>query len=359
MKKYFYRFYILIITLFAIGCNSSDDSSEPKIIGEPFFIKGVDASSIPKVRTSGIVMLNVEEQPEDMLTTLKNAGINTIRIRLWKNPIEEHSSFDEVKLLVNEVKSKGMKVWLTVHYSDTWADPGHQTKPANWEGLSFIALQAEVYNYTSEIMTELKPDYIQIGNEINAGFLWPEGSNTNISQFKTLLSKGVSAVRDNSSSCKVIIHYAGYNGALSFYTSLSGLDYDMIGLSYYPIWHGKDLGVLQSTMNQLSTQLNKDVVIAETAYPFTLEWNDHTNNIIGSEDQLLPQYTPTPVGQKEYLQRINQIVKQVPRGIGFCYWGAELVSFNGVTATNGSATENLAFWDFDNKALPVLDVYNN
>ncbi|KAF2518116.1 cellulase family glycosylhydrolase [Flavobacterium salilacus subsp. salilacus] len=356
MKKYLCP--ILTLLLF-VSCNSSDDAKQPDTVNKSFFIKGVDASSTPQVRQSGTVTLNAAGQPEDMLTTLKNAGVNTIRIRLWKDPENTHSGFEEVKAFADEVKSKGMKVWLTVHYSDTWADPGNQTKPMAWQDADFTTLQQEVYNYTTQIVTAIQPDYIQIGNEINSGFLFSEGSITNTAQFTTLLSKGISAVRDNSAHCKIILHYAGYEGAQNFYSALTSLDYDIIGLSYYPIWHGKDLTAFQNTMTQLTTQYNKDVVIAETAYPFTLEWNDHTNNIIGSEDQLLPQYTPTTAGQKAYLQQIKQIATQVPKGIGFCYWGAELIAFNGSTATDGSATENLAFWDFNNTALPVLEVYQD
>ncbi|AXG75259.1 arabinogalactan endo-1,4-beta-galactosidase [Flavobacterium arcticum] len=352
--------YILAFILFT-SCNSSDDATQQQeqLPETSFFIKGVDASSIPQVRQSGIEMLNTAGHSEDMLTTLKNAGVNTIRIRLWKNPEDNHSSFQEVKAFASEVKSMGMKVWLTVHYSDTWADPGSQTKPVVWQDLDFATLQQEVYNYTAQIVTEIQPDYIQIGNEINSGFLFPEGNITNLSQFTTLLSKGISAVRDTSEDCKIILHYAGYEGAQSFYSELIELDYDIIGLSYYPVWHGKDLTEFQNNITTLANQYNKEIVIAETAYPFTLDWNDYTNNIIGSEDQLLPQYTPTATGQKEYLQKIKQIIAQESKGIGFCYWGAELVAFNGPTATDGSATENLAFWDFNNTALPVLEVYQD
>ena len=357
MKKYI--FYILTLFLF-VSCNSSDDAKQPdNTPNETFFIKGVDASSVPQVRQSGVETLNASGQPEDMLTTLKKSGVNTIRIRLWHNPENNHSGFEEVKAFANEVKSKEMKVWLTVHYSDTWADPGNQTKPVAWQNADFAALQDSVYNYTSKIVTELQPDYIQIGNEINSGLLLPEGSINNATQFTTLLNKGIAAVRDNSNTCKIILHYAGYEGAQQFYSTLSTLDYDIIGLSYYPVWHGKNLETLQNTMDALGAQYNKDVVIAETAYAFTLDWNDYTNNIIGSQEQLLPQYAPTPAGQKQYLQKIRQIAEQSPRGIGFCYWGAELIAFNGPTATDGSATENLAFWDFDAKALPVLEVYNH
>lgn len=363
MQKY--TLLLLLTVLLLISCSKSDDTSTPlpNVGGnpteEPFFIKGADASSIPQIRQSGITMLNANGQPEDMLTTLKNAGVNTIRIRLWHNPADNHSSFEEVKAFAAEVKNNNMRVWLTVHYSDTWADPGHQDKPAQWQSVNYAQLLQEVYNYTEKIVTEIQPEYIQIGNEINGGFLWEEGRSTNPQQFTALLNQGITAVRDNSSTCKIILHYAGHEGAASFYNNVQNLDYDIIGLSYYPIWHEKNLTALQNNMAALANQYNKDVVIAETSYPFTLEWNDYTNNIIGSTNQLLTQYPPTPTGQQQYLNQIKQMTKQAPNGIGFCYWGAELVAFNGPTSEDGSATENLAFWDFNNKALPILTVYND
>ena len=352
------RYLALIVAmLFLFSCDNDENNNADEVKEESFFIKAVDVSSIPEIRNSGITVYNASGESEDMLTTLKNAGVNTIRLRLWKNPENGHSGFEEVKLFANEIKSKGMKVWLTVHYSDTWADPAMQTKPAEWQNLSYTELQENVYSYTTTIITQIQPDYIQIGNEINGGFLWPEGSWENPEQFRTLLSKGISAVRDNSDNCKIILHYAGYEYAQEFYQSLNDLDYDIAGLSYYPIWHGKNLNTLKSTLQNIANQYNKKVVLAETAYPFTLGWNDHTNNIVGAENQILPQFTASQQGQKQYLQTIKQLVSNIPEGLGFCYWGAELIAFRGETATNGSTTENMAFWDFDEKALPVLEVY--
>lgn len=199
-----------------------------------------------------------------MLATLKAAGVNTIRLRLWKNPADGHSGFNEVKAFAQEIKNGGMKVWLTVHYSDTWAGPGKQTKPAVWNGINYMQLKDSVYAYTKKIVMEINPDYIQIGNEINSGFLWPDGNLNNRSQMLELLSKGIKAVRDNSAGTKIMLHNAGIDNAGFLFGIFTGLDYDIIGLSYYPIYHGKNLTTVQTTLNSLGTQFNKDIVIAET-----------------------------------------------------------------------------------------------
>ena len=144
---------------------------------------------------------------------------------------------------------------------------------------------------------------------------------------------------------------------LNFYKNLGTLSYDYIGISYYPMWHGQNLDTVQSQLNAIGNTLKKKVLIAETAYPFTLGYNDYTTNTIGSLSQILPAYPPTPQGQLDYLTKIEQIMLNTTNGYGFCYWGGEWISFMGPTATDGSTYENAAFWDFNDQALPVLNVY--
>jgi len=133
------------------------------------------------------------------------------------------------------------------------------------------------------------------------------------------------------------------------------LDYDIIGLSYYPIWHGKSMDELRQKMEYLSQTFKKEIVIAETAYPFTLDWNDWTHNIVGLEEQLiLPEFPATPQGQKDFIGNIKTITQEVKGSIGFCYWGAELIAWKGKNAQDGSSWENQSLFDFNNKELPVL-----
>jgi len=337
---------------------AGDDSSKVADTTEDVFVRGVDMSFLPEMEADGTVLYN-NGKPQDALTTLKNAGVNTIRIRLWKNPATATSGFAEVKAFSQKVHDAGLKVWLTVHYSDTWADPEHQQIPAEWAGLSLQALTAAAKSYTSTILAEIKPDIIQIGNETNTGFMYPQGNLVdNEAGFLQLVS-GISAtIRQDAPKTKIMLHYAGITERADwFYNKTANIDYDYIGLSFYPIWNGKDLTALQNAIVRLGNAHNKKVLVAETAYPFTLGFNDWTNNVVGLEDHLVPGYPATPEGQKEFLLTVRNAVKATSKGAGFCYWGGEWVSFKGKEATNGSSFENQALWNFDNNALPALDAF--
>jgi arabinogalactan endo-1,4-beta-galactosidase len=353
MKKLL--FILLAITLFS--CSSDSSTTEPPIVEEEF-IRAADMSYLPLIESEGTIYKH-NNTAEDAITTLKNAGCNTIRIRLWKNPSDGHCGLAEVKALAQRVKAAGLKVWLSVHYSDTWADPGNQTKPVSWQSMDFSTLKVSVTDYTNEIMTEINPDIIQIGNETNDGILWPEGKlSSNEDQYLQLVSAATTAVRSKSTTTKIMLHFAGISGAGYYFDKVKTMDYDYIGLSYYPIWHGKSLVDLQNTMNTLSNLYDKKVLIAETSYPFTFGYNDYTNNLIGLDSQIIAAFPATNAGQKGFLSAIKNTVKQSSDGIGFCYWGSEWVAFRGPTATNGSSWENQALWDFTNNALPVMDVFN-
>ncbi|MEO0046473.1 MAG: hypothetical protein RL705_1664 [Bacteroidota bacterium] len=354
MKKILF----LLASITFIACSSDGNSnSEPPII-EDELIRGADMSYLPLIESEGTVYKH-NGINQDPITTLKNAGCNAIRMRLWQNPSDAHSGMAEVKAFALRVKAAGLKVWLTVHYSDTWADPANQTKPAAWQSLSFANLKTAVANYTNLVMTEINPDIIQIGNETNDGMLWPEGRlSTNETQYLELVSSASAAIRSQSTTTKIMLHHAGISGSDWYYSKVANIDYDYIGLSYYPIWHGTDLVALQNKMNTLGQLYDKKVIIAETAYPFTFGYNDYTNNIIGLSNQILPAYPATEIGQKGFLSTIKNTVNQSTHGIGFCYWGAEWVAFRGPTSTNGSSWENQSLWDFNNNSLPVLEVFN-
>jgi len=342
------------ITLFS--CSSGSDSNEPPIEEEEF-IRGADMSFLPLIEGEGTVYKH-NNVAEDPIITLKNAGCNAIRIRLWKDPADGHSGLNEVKALAQRVKAAGLKVWLTVHYSDTWADPGNQIKPTAWQSMDFNALKTAVGSYTNLIMTEINPDIFQIGNETNDGMLWPEGKlSTNESQYLQLVSAAATAIRAKSTTTKIMLHFAGINDSDWFFSKVASIDYDYIGMSYYPIYHGTSLVSLQNKMNTLSQLYNKKVLIAETAYPFTFGYNDYTNNVIGLPSQIIPAFPATNDGQKGYLSAVKNTVKQSTDGIGFCYWGSEWIAFRGPTSTDGSSWENQALWDFTNNSLPVMDAF--
>lgn len=346
--------FVLIVLFFVIVSCSKEEETAKKIP----FIKAADMSYLPLIESEGTIFYNNQRVAEDALRTLKASGCNTIRIRLWHSPSVQHSGFNEVKRLAQRVKSLGMKVWLTVHYSDTWADPGQQVKPTAWNNLSFSQLKNQFEQYTTQIVTQIRPDIFQIGNEINNGFVFPEGNlSNNESQFLDLLTSASNIIRTQSPSTKIMLHYAGIQGSSWFFSKTTAIDYDYIGLSYYPVWHGTDLNLLQQTLTSLGQTYSKKTLIAETSYPFTLGWDDWTNNVIGLMNQLHPNYPATLDGQKNFLQQIKTTVQQTPNGIGFCYWGAEWIAFRGSQASNGSSWENQALWDFDHKSVPAMDVY--
>lgn len=352
------RFLFPLILLFFTACKGDDLQPVPTL-ATPLAIRGADLSSLPEIEAAGTIFYNSAGSPENMLQTLKQNGVNTVRIRLWNNPATIHSSFGQVKTYAARAHAIGLKVWLTVHYSDTWADPGNQITPVAWQGLTFTALKDSVYQFTKKTVQEINPEYIQIGNEINPGMLLPYGDiNTNETQFIDLLKTGCKAVRDFSSSAKIIIHYAGITNTQWFFDKLRNLDYDIIGVSWYPIWHGKSFDALKSALADLHQTYNKQTLVAETAYPFTLQWNDWTNNILGLESQIIPAtYPATPEGQKNFMNQVKSVCQNTTGCIGFGYWGGELVALNGPTATNGSVWENQAFYDFSNKVLPVVTAF--
>jgi len=348
-----FLFSIFILTFFS--CKKSTTSSNAT--DDFSFIKAADISFLPEIRTAEFKVKGPLGNTEDMLYILRSSGVNTFRLRVWVNPADVHSGLYEVKNLCREIKSLGAKVWISIHYSDSWADPGNQRKPYAWWNANFEQLKDSVYQYTSTVARETQADFIQIGNEINNGILWPDGQYTQAENFKALLTEGIIAVRENSPNAKIILHYAGHQYAEEFFSKFDNLDYDIIGLSYYPKWHGKNLDSLNTSITNIGMNLHKKVIIAETAYPFTLSWADWTDNVIGSENEIIPAYPATPIGQKNFLKDIKSLMKNNVFGLGFCYWGGEWIAFKGITSKTGSSWENQAFWDYDHKSLPVLEVY--
>ena len=352
-------FLLMFISLF-ISCQDDTVNEISENQHTSSIISGVDISDYPKVSSYNPTFYDENNNEIDFINSLIQNGVNTIRLRLWVNPVDESSSLDEVKEFSNELKSLGFKIWVTPHFSDTWAHPGQQQTPSDWSSLSFEELKNQVYTYTSQIMSEINPDYIQIGNEINTGILFPHGRIAdNQDQFVELVNEGVNAVRNSSTNAKIILHCAGFESSNWFFNIVNQVDYDIIGISYYPWWHGKSLDDLQNQLSSLSINFEKEILIAETSYPFTLGWNDWTNNNVGLEEHLiLPEYPASPQGQKDFIRDIKNLVFEVNNGIGFCYWGAERIAWDGENSTNGSTWENQAVFDFENKELPVLQEFD-
>ena len=347
------------VILLASSCKKDPDPEALPPEAEPLraWVSAADFSFYPEIRDAGVPFYNSAGQPADPLELLQLAGVNTVRLRLWVDPVGGRSGFSEVKQFSEELHDKGFQTWLTVHYSESWADPANQVTPQRWQGLSLAALQDSVYGYTRRVVADLEPDLIQVGNEINNGFLYPQGHLIDApEQFLALADTAIAAVRRESPSTRIVLHYGSLTGAAWFFDQVQALDYDLMALSYYPIWHGTDLNFLSTILQQISETHKKDILLAETAYPFTLGWEDATNNIVGLNDHLiLPDYPATPAGQQAFVARIKSIVAdEVTRGMGMCYWGGDWVAWKGESASDGSTWENQALFDFDHKALPAL-----
>ena len=360
MKKMITLLLLLAPVLFG-GCKvESTDPPDPEPQGPGYFIRGADLSFLPDIQAASILFYTSGGVQKDMLSQFKDAGCNTVRIRLWHTPAENTSSLPVVKQFAQQVKAAGMGVWLCIHYSDTWADPGQQTVPVAWAGLPADVLGDSIYAYTFKVIQTLEPDFVQTGNEVNDGFVWPQGRISTGGKFHDLMARAVSAGRAARPQTRIMVHYAGVNGAVNFFSQLGAknLEYDIAGISYYPVWHGKDLGYVQSVLASLGKSTGKAVVIAETAYPFTLDWADNTHNLIGLPEHLLPEYPASPEGQKGFLLKVKQMTGSFTQGAGFCYWGGEWVAYKGSQATNGSSWENQALFDFNFKGLPALEAFS-
>ena len=270
----------------------------------------------------------------------------------------------------------GLRVLVDLHYSDTWADPDHQTKPAAWANLDVAQLTSAIYAYTYRVCHAMKrhgvaPAMVQLGNELNAGMLWPDGHTWNPPHWENLaafLKAGYQAVKDCSPETKVMLHLAngGDNGLYRWWfdniTAL-GVEFDVIGASYYGYWHGS-LGDLQANLNDVSARYQKDVIVVETAYPFTLADKDGWENAIRAPSQLVSGYPATPEGQAANFRDVLSIVRAVPngRGLGAFYWDATWTAVPGngwdpADPTSGDAWENQALFDFDGRTLPAMREY--
>lgn len=337
------------------------------------FIRGADVSFLPAVEAGGGVFRE-HGQPTDCLTILKTRGVTTARLRVWHAPSDGHSGLAEVLTLAARARAAGMDLLLDLHYSDTWADPGQQVKPAAWASLPFPVLCDSVRTYTRDVLTTFKvqglaPAIIQLGNEITAGMLWDDGRVgrpfdtpmqwANLAGLLEAACEGVADAFPTGPRPEVMIHIdrGGDNaGARRFLDSLTsrGVSFDLIGLSYYPWWHGS-LADLEANLADLALRYGKDIIVVETAYPWTLGWFDGTHNPVGLPEQLLPGYTATPEGQRAFLATVLATVRATPggRGRGVFWWEPEWIAAPGL----GSSWENLALFDEHGQALPALDVF--
>ncbi len=242
-------------------------------------IIGADISFLPELEAAG-KKFSDNGKEQDAISILKAHGFNYVRLRIFHDPANEKGyspgkgfcDLRHTKEMAKRVKDAGLKLLLDFHYSDYWADPGKQYKPAAWKGRSFEQLKQALYDYTFRVMSELKaqgtlPDMVQVGNEVNHGIVWPEGSIASPDSLAQLISAGTAAVKAVHPPAVMLLHVAlggQQDETVFFFDQMRqrGVPFDVIGLSYYPKWHGT-LDDLRDNMLDLEKRYGKDIIVVE------------------------------------------------------------------------------------------------
>ncbi len=336
-------------------------------------IKGGDVSTLKKNEDFGGAYFNSSGVRGDALAILRASGMNYARLKVWVNPADGYNNKARVLTMASRIKAQGMRLLIDFHYSDAWADPGKQNKPAAWANLSLAQLNTAVYDHTFDVLNSLKnqgttADMVQIGNEINGGMLWPTGSTSNWANLAQLLRSGINAAKAVSSSTLIMLHLAeGGDNALfrSWFDQATarGVPFDVIGASYYCYWHGS-LGSLQANLNDIAARYGKPIVVVETAYGFTLAQKDSEPNIFNSSLQQACGYPATAQGQADAFRAVLNVIRSVPsgRGLGYFYWEPTWTAVTGAgwdpaNPSSGNGWENQALFDYNSRALPAMAVF--
>ena len=365
-------------------------------------IKGVDISSLLEVEAAGgrfyDSSIGGADEAEDALVILKRHGVNLIRLRLWNDPYDESGNpygagtndLPRTMELARRCKALGLSWLLDFHYSDFWADPGKQYPPKAWKDLNADGLARAVYDYTYETLNTLKeagllPAMVAVGNEISNGLLWPYGRVPEWSNIVGFVSSGLRAVKAVDPAIQTMIHldnggwYGMYRSWFDSYRINGGADFDWIGLSYYPFWHGT-LEELRNNMHKLSATIGKPMLVAETSMAFTLEECNEREGLRPDQKRGLAanektaRNTPYPCtkeGQCAFLQDLWEVIRSTPKdlGRGLVWWepawlpvpGAEWTKPAGLSyvreqGPGGNEWANQGLFDYDGRSLPSLEL---
>jgi len=278
-------FLLLMVSILPQGTNAQ-------------FAKGADIGWLSELESQGYVFINDSGKQENCLEILKEHDINSLRFRVWVNPTNKWSGKKDVATMSHRADSMGFRIMIDFHYSDYWADPGKQNKPAAWKNHTVDQLCTDIYNHTYEVLDTLKsigvtPEWVQVGNETNNGMLWPDGrASDHMDNFARMINSGHDAIKAIDSTIRVIIHLSnGYDNSL-FRWMFDGLKnnhakYDMIGMSLYPAWAN---GLSWSDCNKkckeniqdMISRYQKEVMVVETGYDYTkpLEANNFLYDLI-------------------------------------------------------------------------------
>lgn len=360
------------------------------------FVKGMDLSTLLEMERCGAKYFDHGKE-RDVLEIMKDYDVDTIRIRLWNDPKSEsgqpygagNNDLDETIAIGKKVTDAGFGVLLNFHYSDFWADPGKQIKPKAWANYGVEELEEAVYNFTFESLSKVieagvKVTMIQVGNELSNGLLWPEGQVPNYDNIAKFVSAGIRACRKVDAGIPIMIHLDnGGNNELYrrwFDNYIDrGEDFEYIGLSYYPFWHGS-LDALENNMNDIALRYGKDLIIAEVSMGYTMEdYKDYEKLEDGQRKGYATrpalvekiEYPMTKEGQKDFtedfLNRVSKVVGN--HGAGFFWWEPAWIPVPGSGWATPASLEymkdpgpcgnewaNQALFDYDGNVLPTLEL---
>ncbi len=319
------------------------------------FIRGMDASSVLVEENSGVKYYNFDGEEQDVFQTLAEGGINYIRLRVWNDPFDENGNGygggnNDVATAValgKRATAYGMKVCFDFHYSDFWADPKRQHAPKAWEGMDVTQKCDALYDFTKESLTEILDagvdvGMVQVGNEINNGM----SGETKLENVTQLLHAGCRGVREISEKYEkdisIAIHYTRITDkaqvdSLVANLEKSEMDYDMIGLSFYPFWDGS-MSNMQRVVELIQERYGKKVFIAETSYCYTSEDGDGSGNSLVGIDDLAEGYPATVQGQASMVRDVCAAAHEAG-ALGVFYWEGVWLPVGEATADNSPVWE--------------------
>ena len=372
-------------------------------------ITGVDVSMTREVEELGGRYRSGGVE-RDLFALLAENGVDTVRLRLWVDPYDEDGApylggtndLPTTVALARRAADAGLQLLLDLHYSDFWTDPKKQTVPKAWRGLDGPALEDRVAEHTAEALRALAdvgvvPTLVQVGNEITNGMLWPYGAVPRFldqerrfadadpaeradafDRLARLLGRGVAAVREGAPAAAVVLHL-DFGGANDLYRgwfdeiTARGVDFDVIGLSYYPYWHGT-LDDLATNLADVAARYDKDVLVVETACAHRPDGPDGVTTIATGDVALASGFPVTVQGQQDFLVALTRVVAEVPggRGLGHVYWEPAWLPVPGTSwaspagmrygddvADPGNPWANQALFDFEGNALASWDAYRS
>ena len=338
-----------------------EGSEESTIFVEPVdgisddFYRGMDASAVLALENSGVKYYNFDGEEQDVFMTLAQAGVNYIRLRVWNDPYDENGNGygggnNDVATAIalgQRATKYGMKVCIDFHYSDFWADPKKQFVPKAWEGMDIEEKSDALYNFTLESLTQLLDagvdvGMVQIGNEINNGM----SGETDVANVRKLLTAGSKAVREAAANSGkeilVAVHYTNIDDMKKLDTLLTGLqvkeiDYDIVGLSFYPYWHGT-IEDLKNAIIHIRDTYGKKVYVAENAYCYTAEDGDGSANSVEGTDDLAEGYSASVQGQANEVRDVCAAASEAGAE-GVFYWEGTWIPVGPADADNSDLWE--------------------